>query len=59
MGENKRIPHFEKILIGPMMVLGEMVCGGHCIENMLRKKGGIKYGHKIKIYRSRTLRIFF
>ena len=25
-------PHFEKILIGPAMIFGEMVTGGHYIE---------------------------
>ena len=50
MGENKRIPHFEKILIGPMMVLGEMVCGGHYIESLkiLKQSSGSTYLHIIK-----------
>ena len=32
MTDKKRIPHFEKILIGPAMIFGEMVSGGHYIE---------------------------
>ena len=30
----RRMPHFEKILIGPCMVLGEMVCAGHYMESL-------------------------
>ena len=29
---NKRNPHFEKIIIGPMMIFGEMLTGGHYVE---------------------------
>lgn len=34
MDSKSRIPHFEKILIGPLMVLGEMITGGHYNESL-------------------------
>ena len=45
MTDKKRIPHFEKILIGPAMILGEMVTGGHYIETHKILKQSSNYSY--------------
>jgi len=40
---SNRNPHFEKIIIGPFMVLGEMITGGHYTETLkIRKQSSNK-----------------
>lgn len=45
MTDKKRIPHFEKILIGPAMILGEMATGGHYIETHKILKQSSNYSY--------------
>ena len=47
---DKRTPHFEKILIGPLTVLGEMITGGHYIESLkiLKQSTNKTYANLIK-----------
>ena len=43
MSKEKRNPHLEKIVIGPSMVLLEMVMGGHYMETLKIKKQSSYY----------------
>ncbi len=43
MNNNKRSPHIEKLVIGPSMVLLEMISGGHYMETLKIKKQSSNY----------------
>eukprot|EP01116_Phalansterium_solitarium_P002799 TRINITY_DN13072_c0_g1_i1.p2 TRINITY_DN13072_c0_g1~~TRINITY_DN13072_c0_g1_i1.p2 ORF type:complete len:298 (+),score=51.17 TRINITY_DN13072_c0_g1_i1:138-1031(+) len=50
---NNRRPEFEKLVIGPLMVFGEMSTGGHYMEMlkiMKQSKGGSYFSHANKLW---------